>query len=333
MPIKDFEGRGRIPRLGKIRLGEKVHGEKSDYPKATDHFVCPIEVRAVYGEKPKKLDISFHTDNIEEIFPQYYKRYGKSTGLVCKGDGEIANLINPETSEFEEVECLGRGTVIDGVRKSCEYWEKGQCKTIGNLYFMVRGVNRFGVYQLDTSSYNTILNINGGLDYAKRLTGGRLALIPFILEVIPQEVNPEGKKKTVYVLRLEADIAKMMKSLDLKPQELFLESAKPNEIEEDLYPNGLVESMKKEDRPMTKIAWAKFWIATQKLGWSRDEVHDFAGVESIKDWTHDQTAKLYLDIVSFIKDQKDKEQVEIDDQSKNPFLKDEPAEQETLEVK
>ncbi|GAI61614.1 unnamed protein product, partial [marine sediment metagenome] len=41
-PIKDFQGRGRIPRLGKIRLGEKVKGKKSDYPKAVDHFVCPI---------------------------------------------------------------------------------------------------------------------------------------------------------------------------------------------------------------------------------------------------------------------------------------------------
>jgi len=329
MPIKDFEGRGRIPRLGKIRLGEKVHGEKSDYPKATDHFVCPTEVRAVYGDKPKKLEISFHTDKIEEIFPQYYKRYGKSTGLVCKGDGEIANLINPETSEFEEIECLGRG---------CDCWKKDQCKTIGNLYFMVRGVNRFGVYQLDTSSYNTILNINGGLDYAKRLTGGRLALIPFILEVIPQEVNPEGKKKTVYVLRLEADIAKMMKSLDLNPQELFLESAKPNEIEEDLYPQELVDSNQPDDGGISKAQLKKVFACVHDLGWTNEDakayIYEKYNVKSTKELTKPQASDLIEYLTKEIESlERATEKAEINDQSDNPFLKEEPAEQETLEVK
>jgi len=239
MPIKDFQGKGRIPRLGKIRLGEKVVGEKSDYPKAVDHFVCPIEVRAVYGDKPKKLDITFHSDEFEEIFPQYYKRYGRSTGLVCKGDGETANQINTETGEFEEIECAGR---------NCEYWKENKCKAIGNLYFMIRGVNRFGVYQLDTSSYNSILNVNGGIEYAKKLTKGRLALVPFVLEVVPQEVNPEGKKKTVWVLRLEADIAKMMKSLESKPQDIFMldepDIPENKDIEEDLHKDSVVKSIK-----------------------------------------------------------------------------------------
>ena len=79
MPIKDFKGKSRIPRLGKIRLGIKVPGTKSEYPKATDYFVCPEEVKAVYGEKPKRLNIAFHSEELEEVFPQYYKLYGRST--------------------------------------------------------------------------------------------------------------------------------------------------------------------------------------------------------------------------------------------------------------
>jgi hypothetical protein len=230
MPIKDLKGVARIPRLGKIRLGIKAQGSKSDYPKAVDYFVLPEEIKAVYGEKPKKLNIAFHSDDIEEVFPQYYKRYGKSTGLVCKGDGEIANAVNPETGEFGEVSCDGT---------ECDYYKKNQCKRIGNLHFMVLGVNRFGVYQLDTSSINTILNINGGIEYAKRLTGGRLNLVPFILEVIPQEVSPDGKKKTIWVLRLEADIAKMMGALTDKPGQIF-NLAPVKAIEEDLHKNEIV---------------------------------------------------------------------------------------------
>jgi len=289
MPIKDFKGRARIPRLGKIRLGEKVKGEKSDYPRAVDYFVCPIEIRAVYGDKPKKLDITFHSDELEEVFPQYYKRYGKSTGLVCKGDGEIANQINPETGEFEEVECAGR---------NCQYWKDDRCKTIGNLYFMVHGVNRFGVYQLDTSSYNSILNVDGGIEYAKKITRGKLAMIPFILEVVPQEVNPRGKKKTVYVLRLEADISKMMKALDSKPQDIFslAEPKVPEEkdIEEDLHKESLVKSIKK----VTEAQLKRYHAMVKEAGLAEVDmdkwVKETYKVEHKKDLTMEQIDKIYI---------------------------------------
>lgn len=301
MPIKDFQGRGRIPRLGKIRLGIKKKGTKSEYPSAVDYFVCPIEVRAVYGDKPKKLNIAFHSDELEEVFPQYYKRYGRSTGLVCKGDGETANCINTETGEFEEVECLGR---------NCEYWKENKCKAIGNLYFMVRGVNRFGVYQLDTSSYNSILNINGGIEYAKKLTGGRLAVLPFILEVIPQEVNPEGKKKTVYVLRLEADISKMIKALDSKPQDIFtLEEPKAPEekdIEEDLHEKGLVESIK-----VTIDELKDMWIKVSKLGYTKEEFKDYLiKTYKIKESSKELSRKQFDKVMAYLKGKLDKQEAE-----------------------
>lgn len=299
MPIKDFQGRGRIPRLGKIRLGIKVPGKKSDYPKGVDYFVCPIEVRAVYGDKPKKLNIAFHSDELEEVFPQYYKRYGRSTGLVCKGDGEAANQINPETGEFEEVDCLGR---------NCENWKKNKCKTIGNLYFMVRGVNRFGVYQLDTSSYNSILNINGGIEYAKKLTGGRLATLPFILEVIPQEVSPEGKKKTVWVLRLEADISKMIKALDSKPQDILSleppQRPEEKDIEEDLHKKGLVESIK-----VTIDELKDMWIKVSKLGYTKEKFKKYL-IETykIKESSKELSRKDFDKVMVYLKGKLDEQE-------------------------
>ena len=307
MPIKDFQGRGRIPRLGKIRLGIKEEGTKSDYPKAVDHFVCPIEVRAVYGDKPKRLEIAFHSDELEEVFPQYYKRYGKSTGLVCKGDGEIANCINTETGEFEEVECLGR---------NCEYWKDNKCKTIGNLYFMVRGVNRFGVYQLDTSSYNSILNINGGIEYAKKLTRGRLATLPFILEVVPQEVNPGGKKKTVYVLHLEADVSKMMKALDSPNNDILsLESPvvpEGKDIEEDLHKKSLVETIKMVTEPQIKRYYALVKEARLDPDKTDARIKEKYGVEHKKDLTMVQIDEIFEGLEKKIKD-KAKEEKQLDD--------------------
>lgn len=239
MPIKDLSNRGRVPRLGKIRLGIKIPGEKSEYPKAVDYFVCPEEVRAVYGEKPKQLKVAFHSDNLEEIFPQYYKRYGSGTGLVCKGDGETAMTLVLGKKQMQEIQCLGR---------ECDFYKTNKCSQVGNLIFMIRGVDRFGVYQLDTGSYNTILNVNGGLEFVKQITNGRLKMVPLILEVIPQEVNPEGKKKTVYVLRVEADVKAIMDALESKrPGDVLILETSKDEIEEDIHPQTLVQSIKKPE--------------------------------------------------------------------------------------
>jgi len=301
MPIKDFQGRGRIPRLGKIHLGVKVKGSKSEYPKATDYFVCPIEVRAVYGDQPKRLNIAFHSDNLEEVFPQYYKRYGKSTGLVCKGDGEVANCVNTDTGEFEEIECPGR---------ECEYYKKNKCKQIGNLYLMIRGVNRFGVYQLDTSSYNSILNINGGIEYAKKLTGGRLSMLPFFLDVISQEVNPDGKKKIVWVLRLEADIPQLKKALEAKTGQI-LELEKPErpeekDIEEDLHKKSLVESIK-----VTIDELKDMWKKVSKLGYTKEEFKIYLIQNyKIKESSKELTRKQFDKVMAYLKEKLDEQEVE-----------------------
>jgi hypothetical protein len=323
MPIKDLSDRGRVPRLGKIHLGVKVQGEKSEYPKATDYFVCPEEVRAVYGEKPKQLKVAFHSDNIEEIFSQYYKRYGSGTGLVCKGDGETAMTLVPSKKQMQEIQCLGR---------ECDFYKADKCTQVGNLIFMIRGVERFGVYQLDTGSYNTILNVNGGLEFVKQITNGRLKMVPLILEVIPQEVNPEGKKKTVYVLRIEADVKAIMDAMESeRPGDvLFLESKDEiRDIEEDIHPQSLVQSIKGTDDPDNKVSqkpndneisfnkhgqvdWSYFWAKVKELGITRNDVHGVAGVESVKDFSIEQIDKLYSELLSF--------KNHIEDQRDNPLL-------------
>ncbi|KKL28339.1 hypothetical protein LCGC14_2376110, partial [marine sediment metagenome] len=68
MPIIDLTDQFRFPRLGKIKLGEKVDpgGGKSPYPRATPHFVVADErVREVFGDKPTDLLIAFPTDDPE----------------------------------------------------------------------------------------------------------------------------------------------------------------------------------------------------------------------------------------------------------------------------
>ena len=68
MPIKDLSNARILPRLGKIRLGIKVEPpDKSPYPKATDYFVVPDEIKQEVGEQPKELQIMFPSNDMEQV--------------------------------------------------------------------------------------------------------------------------------------------------------------------------------------------------------------------------------------------------------------------------
>jgi len=186
----------RLPRLGKIRLGIKKVSAKTgkEYPSETNYFVCPSEIKKFYGDEPKELNISFPMNDPEVIFPQCYKWYGSGAGLKCRGDGETALRLNEDTQEMEEREC------------PCELLESGKCQQRASLIFMMPEIKIGGVYQIDLSSYHSIVDINSGIDYARALLGDNIAFVPFKLKRVPKETHADGKKQVHYTLQLELDI-------------------------------------------------------------------------------------------------------------------------------
>ncbi len=198
MPITGLSDIRRFPRAGKIRLGEKrVNQKGNEYPAKVDYFVYPEEYAEVltelFGEKCRELTIMFPVDDRDKIAPQFYKRYGAGSGLICKGDGETATFIDKETGEILEIDCPGR---------DCEHYASKACRHVMNLQFIIPQLVSEGVWQIDTSSFNSIVNFNSSWDYILALTGGRIAMVPLLLRVVAKEVQPEGKKVVVYVLEL-----------------------------------------------------------------------------------------------------------------------------------
>ena len=83
MPIKGLSEIVRLPRLGKIHLGvKKKNNEGVSYPIPTDYFVCPEEVRKVFGEKPKELRVMFPTEDATQWASQYLRRYSRNGGRL-----------------------------------------------------------------------------------------------------------------------------------------------------------------------------------------------------------------------------------------------------------
>jgi hypothetical protein len=210
MPIKGLTESRRLPRLGKIHLGVKKVSTKTgaEYPSATEYFVVPPEIAKVYGERPTELPIIIPIDDEEKWANQYYRRYSRTRGLVCKGDGTTCRrMVDTANGDFagrdtkeiawkENIPCQGT---------ACPAYKSKDCREIMNLQFMLPDVPGLGVWQVDTSSINSIRNINSAAAMI-RAVYGRVSMIPLTLTLEPQEVtNPDdGKKKTVRVLQLRA---------------------------------------------------------------------------------------------------------------------------------
>ena len=204
-PIKGLSEKRRLPRLGKIHLGTR-HPEKG-YPMKTDYFVCPPEVQKVFGDKPKELKILIPVEDDEKWCSQYYRCYSKTRGLICKGDGEVAiRMVDTQTGAMadrdskaiamKEMACQGR---------ECPDY-KVKCKEVMNLQFLLPEVPGIGIWQIDTSSINSIRNINSTAELLKGIYG-HICMLPLLLTLEPIEVNnpDDGKKQTVYTLNIRTN--------------------------------------------------------------------------------------------------------------------------------
>jgi hypothetical protein len=194
--VANVTGMLRLKRLGKIRLGVKQQSKSTgrEYPTETDYFVCPPEIQAVYGEKPTMLEGLFLSNDLEQIYQEKLALYGKSSGLHCHGNGEVA-MRRDDQGNWTERPC------------PCEHLKstenpEGECRPQAHLMVMLPKVNLWGYYQITTGSTNSRVSILRDLQQMQQMLGS-IANIPILLTRIPQEVTYQGKKKTHYIVTFQ----------------------------------------------------------------------------------------------------------------------------------
>lgn len=285
-PIKGLTERRRLPRIGKIHLGVKVKPEgKAEYPKAVDYFVFDPnhpqydELVKTYGEQPKELHVVFPSNDTEAFASQFYRLYSRSRGLVCKGDGETATrmfdtktgaLANRDSKEVVNKECQCTG------RECPEYGKRG-CGEVMNLQFLLPEVSGFGVWQIDTGSINSILNVNNALDLVRQIYG-RVSMVPLVLALEPKEVtNPDdGKKKTVRVLNIRSEdkMIEAFKKSRMSPQALVQGMVEPYEEGDKLEMPEVGDTAPFVDLPsVTEPPDVEQAEKDAKAGWPPDPPH------------------------------------------------------------
>ena len=212
----DYSEVRRLPRLGKIRLGLKARNQAGkEYPTETEHFVCPDEVMAVYGETPTELDVMLPSDDPESVFVQKYAMYGAGAGLKCHGNGEQAERYNEQTRAWEPMACPCPNLKSDAN-------PRGACTAQSHLMVMLPKVSMGGCYQITTRSFHATVGINSSLDLIRALAG-RIALVPLKLRRVPTTTQKDGKKATHYILNLILD-ASLPQIADLRqnPEHLLI---------------------------------------------------------------------------------------------------------------
>jgi hypothetical protein len=248
MPIEGVSDIRRFPRLGKIRLGVKREKGSTTYPQAVDFFVCPEEVQEVHGEKPQELPIMFPADDLDLVAPQWYKCYSYTHGLICKGDGKTCRRkVDKTTGDFASHEtkkwALAEGICVPG---ECPKIGNKQCRKVMCLQFILPEVPGLGVYQLDTSSFYSIVNINSQLapdGFIRQFTRGKISFIPLILSIGPQVVTPPGEgRKTVHVLNVRAEVklADIIRISRQAPYQVLLPPVEEEEPPDDLFPGEVI---------------------------------------------------------------------------------------------
>jgi len=253
MPIKGISEIVRLPRLGKIRLGTREEmDDGSVYPVPTDHFICPDEVKKVFGEKPKELRIMFPTEDSEQWASQHLRCYSETGNLLCRGNGETAlakvqTLVGESgsagetTSKLMEIPCSPF---------RCPCYKQGYCCRVMNLQFLLPDCPGFGVYQLNTSSFHSRSKINSFLELM-RGTCQRLSMIPLWLKLVEQDVQPEGIDKIAYVLNLASpySLPEIQRFAQIPPGQALILPPPDSEPPADLFPGKPFKASEIGQRP------------------------------------------------------------------------------------
>jgi hypothetical protein len=202
--IKDVTNKVKLPIGGRIKLGIIKISPRTgeEYPFETEFFVCPPEVRKIFGDEPTEITVFFPIADRKKVFQQSYERYGKNKALQCWGDGITAQKLNLEDGSWEDRKCpcehLRKGDGTDAK-------EKRGCSKRGHLRFMIPSVSIGTFYELIVGGTVSFQEINSALMLADKTTAGHWAMIPFRMQRVQKRLKIPGtaKMRAHWVVTLE----------------------------------------------------------------------------------------------------------------------------------
>jgi len=155
-----------------------------------------------------------------------------------------------------------------------------------NLQFLLPKVPGLGVYQIDTSSFYSIVNINSMIKMLQSMLG-RFSMIPLVLALGQIEVSPPGeKKKHVYIMHIKKNIAiaELARVAQLPAAKVLIPEPETAEPPEDLFPQAAVGNQKSKDKK--DLPWKEEDGVTKGAGETEQEEQEIPQIDEnrLKGW-------------------------------------------------
>lgn len=235
----------RLPRVGRIRLGEKVSGR----PKGVDYFrveedesgITSVEAAAafhdVYGDQPKSIRIQIAGHTVDDVLDQAFRFYGKG-GLKrrCEGPGGQCSE-RTTTGDWQDGPC------------ACETRNDHVCELSWSFQFLLPDVSGVGVWDLSSGSEMSRDAIVGFLQMMLVLRGA-IALLECDMRVVMKTGRAGSLVPTV---ELRAHDATPRQMLEAQPDQVALPELPSPALDEAPEPTihqaGFTDDLPARDSP------------------------------------------------------------------------------------
>lgn len=215
---------GRLPRVGKLRLGIKKQSSKGnsmvEYPSAVDYFVVNEDAATsrqaaesfheVYGDQPRELEVTLPAANLGDVLEGAWRSYGTG-GLLkrrCEGPGGNCVVRAKDGGGWVPGPCACQAEGLDPADK------RNHCQERFTLTVMLMQVKGVGVWQVDTGSRMAAEGLASSLRMIESFRG-HLQGAHASLRVVPRQVSPGGVAKTVWILELGSNDLTPAQALEL----------------------------------------------------------------------------------------------------------------------
>lgn len=181
------------------------------YPRNTEYFSVAAsdfgmpeiaeKILAMYGEdrgegiRLYRFPVVFHSDDLNEIYPNEFKRYGGKPSYESFYDMEgirkcryLPEIVQEEGASRKVVQRLRREKIVRGICNpaQCPEFCCGECKFRGHLRFYIPGITTLGLIEMSSTS-----------SYAAEAIWGDLQRILELIGTIPR-YNPANPDQNIF---------------------------------------------------------------------------------------------------------------------------------------
>jgi hypothetical protein len=193
---------GRLPRAGKIRLGEQTTNANGTlYPRALGHFTAREDesgitsaaaaaaFHAIYGDAPTEIQVVLVGETPDDNLEGAHRLYGTGGKLKRRCDGDTC--ATRTATGWQQAPCACAAMPPTVTKRGREVRNPELCALTYSLQVLLPDVDGIGVWQIDTGSRISVEKIAGALRLFAQIYGS-LSGLAATLRLVPVTVAPEG---------------------------------------------------------------------------------------------------------------------------------------------